>query len=173
MEKNLGKDIGDNRDSEMQKIMTDYHNSVDIEIYDFVNMVMHNIDVHPVTVGYLSSDKMEKVKKCLSVVKEMEFAPRVVMDADAMRHMLKMHGKDGKHDHSLGDIRDIARMSYVLANFDDVSFDGEYSKKYRCADNTNAPHVAFRKQIDGTYYLIVAVSDGKKGVSHIVTAFIN
>ena len=72
------------------------------------------------------------------------------------------------------DIKDIARMAYVLANFDNAVFEGKYStKKYKLADGSYTPHITLKKRINGTYYIIEAVSDSKNGKSHIVSAYIS
>ncbi len=168
----LKRTIGDKHSPEMQEVMIRYYESVDKTIYNFVNQVVHDVDVLPVTVGLLSESQCGVIKKSLGE-KAFKFAPRIVMDADAVRHILSRHGINGAADHSLGNIEDIARMAFVIANFDDVIFDNVYSKKFQCADNSPAPHIVLKKRINGTYYVVEAVSDGKKGLSHIVSAYIN
>jgi hypothetical protein len=94
------------------------------------------------------------------------------LDADTVIHILKRHGVNGEHDHCMQNYKDIARMSYVMANFDDVEYSGVHSDLYRCADNSSAPVVALKKRINGTYYIIEAVTDSKKKLCHILTAYI-
>ncbi len=154
----------------MKKIMNEYNNAIDREIYEFVNDVLHERVVLPITVGYFSEKQRKKIAKCIN--SKLSFAPRCVMDADAIRHIINRHGANGKADHSMKDIADIARLSYVMANFDEACFEGFYSKKFFCADGTPAPHVTLKKQIDGTYYIIEAVTDAKANKSHIVSAYI-
>ncbi|MBO4725773.1 MAG: hypothetical protein J5622_04630 [Firmicutes bacterium] len=162
----------------MQRIMKAYHDNVDREIFDFVNDVLRERDALPVTVAYLSDKQRNAIYKTLHRDKTQSwegftFASRCIIDADAVRHIIKRHGANGKADQSMSNIEDIARMSYVLANFDEVSFDGFYSHKFYCSDGRNAPHVTFKKRIDGSYYIITAVTDAKANKSHIVSAYIN
>ncbi len=124
----------------------------------------------PVTVGYLSQKQRDKITNCLG--NNMDFASRLTIDADAIRHIINRHGFNGKADQSMKNEEDIARMAYVVANFDDVNFDGVYSTKYLCADGTKAPHITLKKHVDGLYYVITAVSDAKANKSHVVTAYI-
>ena len=95
------------------------------------------------------------------------------LDCDAVRHIVNDHGPQGISDHSMEDIANIARLAYVIANFDDVTFEGNYSHKFKNADGTGAPHIVFTKKIDGTYYVVEAVCDNKHKLSHIVTAYIH
>jgi len=166
----LNEAIGDKHTLEMQNVMLNYHNAVDKDLYNFVNVVIHGGIISPITIGYLSELQVKKISKCLPT--SIKFAPRCDMDADTVRHILKRHGKQGKQDHCMGEINDIARMSYVFANFDKATFDGIYSDRFKCADGSPAPHITLSKTINGTYYIIEAVTDAKAGKTHIVTAFI-
>lgn len=84
--------IGDNHTPEMQEIMTQYHESSDRIISDFINDVIHERDTVPVTVGYFS----EKQRRDIEFAVEVKFAPRVLIVADAIRYIIKRHGKTGK-----------------------------------------------------------------------------
>lgn len=161
--------IGDKHTPEMKEIMTNYHNAIDKIIYDFVKDILHERDVLPITVGYISENQRKMIAECIG--KKLDFAPRITMDADTVRHIIKRHGNNGKSDNSMT-VEDISRMAYIIANFDEAEFGGKYSKKYHCADGTPAPHIIIKKQIDGEYYIVEAVTDAKSGRSHIVTAFI-
>jgi|GEM_PF-1770732 len=162
--------IGDKHSPEMQKVMLSYHKAVDVDIYNFVNDVLNDRNVLPLTVGYLSENQRERIIK--SFGKELDFAARCTIDADAVRHIIKRHGVNGMADQSMRDISDIARMSYIIANFDEVSFDGTCSKRYFCSDGSPAPHIVLKKRIDGMYYVVNVVTDAKKKKSHIISAYI-
>jgi len=152
-----------------------YYDEVDKELYDFANRIIRNKSGNSestVTVGYLSKEKCEAISAALSD-SDYKFSPRVVIDADTIRHIINDHGLNGTTDQSMRDIKDIARMSYVLANFDNVEYFGKKSKRYRKTDNSFAPQVVLSKRINGTYYIIEAVCDGKKNISYVVSAFIN
>lgn len=106
----LQEAIGDKHTPEMRRVMIDYHNAIDKEIYNFVQCVLHG------------------------------------MDADTVRHIVRRHGVNGNADGSMTDRKNIARIAYVLANFDDVKFEGNFSHKYKNSDGTRVPHVTFRKK---------------------------
>ena len=163
--------IGDKHTSEEQRIMMNYEKAIDKDVSLCVHDVLHDREFLPVTVGYLSDTQCNLISHAFG--SNIEFAPRVVIDADAIRHIINRHGANGKADHSMTDENDIARLPYVLANFDKVTFDGVYSHKYKCKDGTAAPHVTLSKKIDGTYYVITAVTDAKANKSHIVSAYIH
>lgn len=88
------------------------------------------------------------------------------------RHILKRHGPNGKADHSMEDIRDISRLSYVLANYDSIEWDGGVSSHFKTRDGRKAPQITVKKRVDGTYYVIQVVSDSKKRRSVITTVYL-
>lgn len=106
-------------------------------------------------------------------------ANKHVIDVDAIRHIENRHGKNGKADTSMSDIRDYEEMVDILKNYDHVDFarkaNGEisYSQKYKDAQNHPAPHIVYTMKNGKTMYLLEAVTDTKKGVLHIVSAYKN
>ena len=70
------------------------------------------------------------------------------------------------------EIEDIARMGYVLANYDLIEFHNEYAQGYRDKDGKMSPKIIISKKIDGTFYIIEAVSDSKTKKNHIISAYI-
>lgn len=72
---------------------------------------------------------------------------------------------------------DIARISYVLENYDSVkpllNADGSQkrSSMFNNADNTPAPLVLYAKQIGGTYYAVEAAPDSAAHELRIVSAY--
>lgn len=70
------------------------------------------------------------------------------------------------------DIRNIARIGYVLANYDFIDFNDKYAKGYVDSKGKLAPIVTISKKINGTFYIVEAVSDAKKHKNYIVSAYI-
>ncbi len=74
----------------------------------------------------------------------------------------------------MSDINDIARMQYVLNNYDNVSDGGTVS-----AYTTNKPNgkpgearsVVFSKAVNGVYYVVQAVPDTRAKTTYIVSAY--
>ncbi len=162
------KDNADKHSKKERIIMRNYYEAVDVDLLNLIRDVENNRASIPVTVGYLNESQCKRIKKALDTKREV--APRCVIDASAIAHILKKHGPKGKSDQSLSDINDIARLPYVLANFDSVSFEGKYSKRFRDDDGQLAPQVMIKKKIDGTYYVIEAIPSGKRKKSYIVSA---
>lgn len=90
----------------------------------------------------------------------------------AVHHIENRHGENGKQDQSMSDINDIARMGYVIMNYDDITYNGETSFNHVDAEGKPAPMVQFSKRIDGTYYVVQTASRVKSKRNYIVTAFI-
>ena len=94
--------------------------------------------------------------------------PRIV------QHILKEHGSNGTTDHSMQDINDIARIQYVLDNYDSVEAAGTsaaYVTNKENGKHANAQTVKFSKAVNGTYYVVEAVPDTSKKIVYIVTAY--
>ena len=100
-----------------------------------------------------------------------------ILSGNALEHIEIRHGKNGEADHSLSDPNDIARMGYVLENYDviepilDSHGRQKRSKQYSNADNTMAPLISFRKSVNGTYYVVEAVPDSAAKQLRVVSAY--
>lgn len=153
-----------------KKVMCAYQNAFDKKLYDFVQGVCHSNNLPPLTVGFLSETQLEEIASALGY--NINLPSRCELDADAVRHIINRHGAAGTSDHSMENYKDFARLSYVLTNYDEVKYEGKHSHKYHLSDGTPAPHIVFKKRIDGTYYIIEAITDAKESTNHIVTAYI-
>ncbi len=71
------------------------------------------------------------------------------------------------------DINDIARIGYVIMNFDDITYNGEISYNHMDECGNPSPKVEFSKKIDGTIYVVQTVSEVKSKKNYIITAYIN
>ena len=160
---------GDNHTPEIQKVMLNYEHSVDLDIYNFVRDVMEGRDVTPITVGFVSEKMADEV---LSITGLSTVGNRIVLSADDVRHIIKRHGANGKADHSMEDVKDIARLSYVLANYDSIEWDGGVSNHYKTKNGEKAPQITIKKRVDGTYYVIQMASDSSKKRNVIITAYL-
>lgn len=98
--------------------------------------------------------------------------PRIV------EHIIRDHGENGLADHSMADTNDIARIQYVLNNYDTV-VDGGTSSAYTepkpnyPGKNRKAKTVVFEKKIDGSYYVVEAVPVTKAKTAYVTSAYIN
>lgn len=71
---------------------------------------------------------------------------QIMFDVGSANHIEKRHGALGKSDRSMSDDRSVARLNYVLENFDDAIEGNRPSKGYRTADGNYAPTVLFYKK---------------------------
>lgn len=96
----------------------------------------------------------------------------VFLDQYAIEHIIKRHGKIGKQDRTMRYAEDVSRAGYVLDNFDDAYLLKKTSDRFMTKDNKRAPHVAFVKKLNGSFVVVEAVTDAKKGRCHIASAYI-
>ena len=154
---------------EMKKVIKDYNNSVNISLCNFIKDVREGRDSLPLTVGFVSEKMALEIYNLTGLSVE---GNRIVIGADDIRHILNRHGKEGKADSSMADDKDIARLSYVLSNYDSIEWNGETSNLYYTKDGKNAPKIVIKKRIDGTYYIIEVVSDSKQKRNVVSTIYL-
>lgn len=100
------------------------------------------------------------------------------ISSTTLNHILKRHGENGQHDHSLADMRDIARIPWVLENYDymertlDQNGAPAFSEGIRGSDGKPAPLVSFIKRVDGMVYVIEAVAENRRRICWVESAFI-
>lgn len=166
---------------EENRRITDYVNATNRDLLSWLNRVR---------AAFSAGDKTAaKMKRVLGVVKE-NTAKAVqavcgvdvtgykhMIDGAAVQHIEERHGAAGSHDSSMAAVEDIARVEYVLDNFDGyepvVKGDGapDYSAQFRDRNNRPAPMIRFYKRVDGTYYVVEAAPDSADQKLHIVSAY--
>lgn len=101
---------------------------------------------------------------------------KTVIEPRIIEHILKRHGKDGAANNSMRDVNDIARIQYVIDNYDNVE-DGGRSSAYQTVKPNGKPGqaqtVKFSKAINGTYYVIEAVPDTKAKTVFVTSAYLS
>ena len=71
-------------------------------------------------------------------------------------------------------LHDLARIGYVIQNYDNVIEGNEQSVEYKNSDNTMAKTVVLQKKVgDGYYYVVEAMPDSKAKTLFVVSAYIN
>ena len=156
---------------EEERIISEYQNAIDEDVRSFVDGIINGNDrINYITVAFLSNSAAEEIEELTG---KSVTGNRVVLDANAVRHIIKRHGDSGKQDYSLKDINDLARMGYVIMNYDKIEFDGVTTTGYLDENGNPSPMVKISKRIDGTYYVIEAVSSSKGKKCYIVTAYIS
>ena len=150
--------------AEKQKTIRSYLQSVDEQLKSFVKRVK-------------SGDLRSERKKISDVSTRAAADIKTILGIDAsgythnintsgVQHIIARHGQNGNHDTTMSADDDIARVGWVLENYDSVepltkNGDQVYSGEFRDSNNNPAPQVRFIKKIDGTYYVVEAVCDNK------------
>ncbi len=104
---------------------------------------------------------------------------RHAINSTSLIHIENRHGQNGKHDTTMANLEDVARVEYVLENYDSVEVlknekgEAVYSKEFRDADNSPAPLLIYTKKINGTYYSAVAVAENSYKKMWVATAYIS
>ena len=83
------------------------------------------------------------------------------INTNSVQHILNRHGENGEYNHTMSNDNDIARIGWVLENYDTVELltkDGEqvYSSGFLDGEGKPAPQIRYIKRIDGTYYVVEA-----------------
>lgn len=164
-----------------QTVNPEYEHIYDVDKVerDFVDNVNEEIES---AIKNIRSGKIEDVKDAIEVTElsnetTNELSHIVGFDVsgysckierDALLHTEDRHGINGRHDQSLADPQDTARMGYVINNHDSINWvtdeDGNaiVSKKYNDRNNKPSPVLMMAKKIDGTYCVSHVVPDSKK-----------
>ena len=84
------------------------------------------------------------------------------INTHGIQHILNRHGANGKQDTTMSLADDIARLGWVLENYDSVELltDGGNqisSSEFLDKKHNPAPQIRFVKKIDGSYYVVEAV----------------
>ena len=101
-----------------------------------------------------------------------------MIDRNFFNHVEKRHGENGEHDHTMSDANDIARVGWIIQNYDHLNQikkgeddDGIKTSGYKMTGNLPMPIIKYTKQIDGTLYVVEAVGENTKKQLHIMSAY--
>ena len=147
-----------------------YKESTDQDVLDFIDSVMNGSNItNLITVAFIPDAAAKEIE--ILTGKKVE-GNRVVLDANAVRHIEKRHGVNGKQDSSMKDTKDVARMGFVVSNYDEITFSGLTTTGYPDEKGMASPMVRISKKINGTYYIVEAVNSSKHKKNYVVSAFI-
>ncbi len=90
-----------------------------------------------------------------------------------IQHIENEHGANGRKDQSMKNHHDLARVSFVVDNYEKIK-EGKISGEYKNSDGTKAKTIELQKKIDDEFYYVVeAVPDASLKTLHIVSAYKN
>ncbi|MBQ3007956.1 MAG: hypothetical protein IJD80_00060, partial [Oscillospiraceae bacterium] len=163
--------VNDNPDThtpEEMKVIDEFKNAVDADFVDYIQRARTGEYVGNYTVTKINSRTEQAMRELTGLQK---VGSKIVVNKSTIEHIDKKHGKNGKSDMSMSNDEDIARMKYVIDNFDHAYLSEEITKGHRLANGEFAPKVLFTKKVNGTYVVVEAVSDGQSDMNTVTTAF--
>ncbi|MGM9553654.1 MAG: hypothetical protein ACI3V2_05065, partial [Faecousia sp.] len=163
-----------------QQTIHEYEKSTDNGLLAFIKKIRGLSDQKYRTkisyiIGIVTQRQVQDVK-ILTGVDVSEY--RNAITGGAIDHITKRHGAHGIADNSMRNDADIARIGYVLENYDsaellkDENGNAILSTEWQNKDQTKAKMVRFAKKIDGTYYVVEAVPDSGKKTLRVVSAYL-
>ena len=154
----------------MQTVIKDYLNSVDKKLLDFID----EFNSTKKFARHKISDVNEKQIKDLKRIIGADFTGYSNgINTNALKHIEKRHGENGKADNSMKNKNDLARINYILENYDNVEVVDKSSKEFNNSNNESAQIILFKKKINGTYYLIESAAESKWKKLWVISAYIN
>lgn len=154
-----------------QAVIDEYQNAVDEGIVQFYEQSKTDQDGKPY---YLKPVSGRAANDILATIGKNVSGFKTVFDARQAFHINKDHGPAGTTDHSMADTNDVARIQYILDNYDDIA-DGGTTDAYwePKGENRNrqASTVVFSKKVNGTYYVVEAAPITKAKSVNIVSAY--
>lgn len=155
---------------EMQRVMQEYEKAVDADLAEFAQYaVSHpNDNKTAFQLEDVSPRAAEDIQRLTGIDVE-GFGTEA--KANTFRHIEQRHGQNGKADQSMADVNDVARMQYVIDNYDEMELLDATSKEFLSREKHQAPQIMLSKRVDGTYYVVEAVPDTNKRKLEIVSAY--
>lgn len=156
------------------KMMKEYVDSTDPNILKMAEDIKRGKSVEPYTIKQVDDRMANDLRNITGL--ENSKGRNVLIDEGAFNHRDKKHGKNGSRNQTMSDDRSIARIRYILDNYDEAFYPDPKqvsTGKLSLKNGRPAPKVVFVKKIDGQYYVVYAASDAKKGNDIIVTCHID
>lgn len=158
-----------------QAVIEEYQNAVDDNLVEYIQVVRDNPGqtMPRYSLKNVSNRAAEDIKRLTGVDVS---GNRTQIEARMIEHIIKDHGENGLADHSMRDLNDIARIQYVIDNYDSIEHGGTssayvYQNKY--GRNANAQTVIMKKKVNGTYFVVEAVPDTSKKTVFITSAYMS
>ena len=159
---------------EQMRTIEEYISSTDADFKSFVQDVTDGKQAAPYALKNVSDRAAQDIKAITGVDAagfQTKIEPRMI------EHIIARHGQNGAADSSMTNIDDIARMQYVIDNYDTMQDGGRVQsykepKPGKPSQNRPARSVIYLKKVNGSYYVVQAVPDTRRKTSYIVSAYI-
>lgn len=154
-----------------QAVIEAYKNSVDDNLVQFYQYAKNDQKAGKYTLNKVSERAADDIRNLTGQDVD---GFKTTLDARQAWHINNDHGVNGKADHSMANDTDVARMQYVLDNYDDVTYGGTtdaYWEPKANGKNRRSPVVVFSKKVNGTYYVVEATPVTKAQSVYVVSAY--
>lgn len=149
----------------------EYKNSVDPKMAEYVDKVRAGEKLEPYVVTR-TSDRMRSAMMELTGLDKV--GDYTLLDNNGVQHITNRHaGGDGSADATMKNSADVARVAYVLNNFDNAYLGTRKAEGYFDSRSKRAPIVIFEKKIDGSHIIVEAVTDTKRGKNYIISEYLS
>ena len=166
---------------EQLKTMREYQKATDSKLMEFIKKVRGLKDVNVASkirheISPLSKEQVRDIKD-VSGIDTTGYTH--VIKGDGVIHINNRHGKNGQHDQSMANDADIARIPYVLDNYDSIDIllndKGQPVVDYKTLNKDGSPAqlLQITKRVDGTYFVIEAVPDNARKQIIVKSAYIS
>ncbi len=131
------------------------------EIYEQIQKAKSGnyTDKDSIALGPVTQKMVEDIKNLLGIDVS---SYQIVIQTKQIKHILDEHGENGTTDRSMKDDRDIAKIQYVINNYDDIAEGGRTDAYYTYENGKNktAKTVIYEKNIgNNSQYVIQAVPE--------------
>ena len=158
-----------------QAVIDEYQAAVDDRLVEYIETVRDNkgAKIERYTLKPVADRAAQDIMRLTGVDVS---GNQTAIEARIVEHILKRHGENGTANHSMRDINDIARIQYVLDNYDTASYGGKTQAYRTMKENgrsAQANTVIFSKAVNGTYYVVEAVPDTKAKTVFVASAYMS
>lgn len=161
--------------TEKQGLIKGFLNSVDRELKSFVERVKNSDKFERYKISKVSAREAKDIKNLLGIDVN-GYSHNI--NSDGVKHILKRHGENGQQDKTMSNVDDIARIAWVIENYDTVEIvtkNGEqvYSSVFTDKNNNLAPQIKYSKKINGTYYVVEAAFENRYNKLWVQSAYLS
>ena len=155
-------------------IKMEYENSTDQDLLNFIYQQLESPNPKArFTISEVNKKQIEDIKNLLGIDVT---GFKNVIDHNAIMHIKNRHGINGKADKSMSNPKDLARIGYILENYDSIEILKKnnvsvYSSLYRNKLNKPVPIIKYQKRINGYFITSQAIIDSKNKRLSIETAY--
>ena len=154
-----------------QAVIEAYKNSVDDNLVQFYQYAKNDQKAGKYTLNKVSERAADDIRNLTGQDVD---GFKTTLDARQAWHINNDHGANGKSDQSMANDADVARMQYVLDNYDNAAYGGTtdaYWEPKANGKNRRSPVVVFSKKVNGTYYVVEATPVTKAQSVYVVSAY--